>query len=71
MQQETLDLIPANTPETLGVTPRFVLQHNAISRSIHNLKNSPKRPSMGFVFINGSQTRLSPDAPRHGLLWAS
>jgi plasmid replication initiation protein len=26
-----------NTPETLGVTPRYVLQHNAISRSAHTL----------------------------------
>ena len=32
-----------NTPETLGVTPRFVLQHNAISRSIHNLSATAKK----------------------------
>lgn len=36
-------LLPANTPETLGVTPRFVLQHNAISRSIHNLSATAKK----------------------------
>jgi plasmid replication initiation protein len=35
--------IPANTPETLGVTPRFVMQHNAISRSIHNLSATAKK----------------------------
>jgi plasmid replication initiation protein len=32
-----------NTPETLGVTPRFILQHNAISRSIQNLSANAKR----------------------------
>lgn len=32
-----------NTPETLGVTPRYVLQHNAISRSIHNLSATAKK----------------------------
>jgi plasmid replication initiation protein len=26
-----------NTPETLGVTPRYILQHNAISRSKHGM----------------------------------
>jgi plasmid replication initiation protein len=30
-------LATVNTPETLGVTPRYVLQHNAISRSAHTL----------------------------------
>jgi plasmid replication initiation protein len=33
----------ANTPETLGVTPRYVLQHNAISRSVHNLSATAKK----------------------------
>ena len=32
-----------NTPETLGVTPRFVLQHHAISRSIHSLSATAKK----------------------------
>jgi plasmid replication initiation protein len=32
-----------NTPETLGVTPRYVLQHNAISRSIQNLSATAKK----------------------------
>jgi plasmid replication initiation protein len=35
MQQEELGFI--NTPETLGATPSYVLQHNAISRSAHGL----------------------------------
>jgi plasmid replication initiation protein len=37
-QDETI-----NTLETLGVTPRFVLQHNAISRSVHNLSATAKK----------------------------
>ncbi|MDR3335781.1 MAG: replication initiation protein [Treponema sp.] len=37
------ELFPDNTPESLGVTPRFVLQHNAISRSIHNLSATAKK----------------------------
>jgi plasmid replication initiation protein len=32
-----------STLETLGVTPRFVLQHNSISRSIHNLSATAKK----------------------------
>lgn len=34
---------PANTLETLGVTPRYVLQHNAISRSAHNMSATAKK----------------------------
>jgi len=30
------ELVVVNTTETLGVTPRYVLQHNAISRSAHS-----------------------------------
>ena len=37
------ELFAANTPEALGVTPRYVLQHNAISRSIHNLSATAKK----------------------------
>jgi plasmid replication initiation protein len=32
-----------NTPDTLGVTPRYVLQYNAISRSIQNLSATAKK----------------------------
>jgi plasmid replication initiation protein len=41
----TDELIPdlVNTPETLGVTPRYVLQPNAISRSAHNLSATAKK----------------------------
>jgi plasmid replication initiation protein len=35
--------VPVNTPETLGVTPRYILQHNAISRSIQNLSAMAKK----------------------------
>jgi plasmid replication initiation protein len=34
---------PLNTPNTLGVTPRYVLQHNAISRSIHKLSATAQK----------------------------
>jgi plasmid replication initiation protein len=34
---------PVNTPQTLGVTPRYVLQHNAISRSINTLSATAKK----------------------------
>ena len=39
----SLDLFTVNTPETLGVTPRYVLQHNAISRSAQNLSATAKK----------------------------
>jgi hypothetical protein len=32
-----------NTPETLGVTPRYVLQHNAISRGAHNMSATAQK----------------------------
>jgi plasmid replication initiation protein len=35
--------LDVNTPETLGVTPRYVLQYNAISRSIQNLSATAKK----------------------------
>jgi hypothetical protein len=34
---------PPNTPATLGVTPRYVLQHNAISRSKHALSTTAQK----------------------------
>ncbi|MDR3338087.1 MAG: replication initiation protein [Treponema sp.] len=34
---------PAITQETLGVTPRYVLQHNGISRSAHDLSATAKK----------------------------
>jgi plasmid replication initiation protein len=40
MQEEPFEV---NTPETLGVTPRYVLQHNVISRSAHNLSATAKK----------------------------
>ena len=32
-----------NSPESLGVTPRYILQHHAISRSIHSLSATAKK----------------------------
>ncbi|MDR1216572.1 MAG: replication initiation protein [Treponema sp.] len=40
-KQRTLEAV--NTPETLGVTPRYVLQPNAISRSAHGLSATAKK----------------------------
>jgi plasmid replication initiation protein len=37
------ELLPKNTPESLGVTPRYVLQHNAISKSAQNLSATAKK----------------------------
>ena len=35
--------VDINTPKTLGVTPRYILQHNVISRSSHNLSATAKK----------------------------
>ena len=52
MPCEALEITPINTPETLGVTPRYVLQHNAISRSIHNLSATAKKlTSMAMAML--------------------
>jgi plasmid replication initiation protein len=42
-QQRETEISEINTPETLGVTPRYVLQHHAISRSIHSLSATAKK----------------------------
>lgn len=42
-QEQSNNSVPVNTPDTLGVTPRYVLQHNAISRSIQNLSTTAKK----------------------------
>jgi hypothetical protein len=34
---------PINTPQSLGVTPHYVLQHNAISRSVNSLSATAKK----------------------------
>jgi hypothetical protein len=43
MSTESPETELVNTSESLGVTPRFVLQHNAISRSIQNLSATAKK----------------------------
>jgi plasmid replication initiation protein len=40
MQKELFEI---NTPETMGVTPRYVLQQNAISRSAHSLPATARK----------------------------
>ena len=37
------ELFPVNTPETLGVTPRYVIQHNSVSRSAHGLSATARK----------------------------
>jgi plasmid replication initiation protein len=41
--KKNLKMTDEATPETRGVTPRYVLQHNAISRSIQNLSANAKK----------------------------
>jgi plasmid replication initiation protein len=49
-----------NTPETLGVTPRYVLQHNAISRSIQNLSATAKKlTAMAMALIPPDLSNLT------------
>jgi plasmid replication initiation protein len=40
MQKE---LFETNTPETFGVTPRYALQHNVVSRSAHELSSTASK----------------------------
>ena len=37
------ELFPVNTPETLGVTPRYIIQHNSVSRSAHDLSATARK----------------------------
>jgi plasmid replication initiation protein len=43
MKETQQELFEVNTTETLGVTPRYVLQHNAVSRSAHNFSATAKK----------------------------
>jgi hypothetical protein len=43
MSNESSETELVNTPENLGVTPRFILQHNAVSRSAHNFSATAKK----------------------------
>jgi len=40
MQEEQLQI---NTPNTLGVTPRYIIQHNSVSRSAHGLSATARK----------------------------
>jgi len=37
------EIIDYNTPQTLGVTPRYMLQHNAITRGAHTLSTTAQK----------------------------
>jgi hypothetical protein len=54
------ELFEVNTTETLGVTPRFVLQHNAISRSAHNFSATAKKlTAMAMAMLPADLSTLS------------
>jgi hypothetical protein len=54
------ELFEANTPETLGVTPRYVLQHNAISRSAHDFSATAKKvTAMAMALLPSDLSTLS------------
>jgi hypothetical protein len=57
MQSELFDV---NTPEKLGVTPRYVLQHNAISRSAHSFSATAKKvTAMAMALLPQDLSSLS------------
>ena len=43
MSNESPETESVNTSESLGVTPRYVLQHSAVSRAAHNLSATAKK----------------------------
>ncbi|MDR1221095.1 MAG: hypothetical protein LBK73_16025 [Treponema sp.] len=53
MQETRQDLFETNTTETLGVRARYVLQHNAISRSAHSFSAAAKKlTAMAMALLN-------------------
>jgi plasmid replication initiation protein len=49
-----------NTPETLGVTPRYALQHNAISRSSHSMSaTASKLTAMAMSLLPSDMSSLT------------
>ena len=54
------DLIVTNTPDSLGVTPRYVLQHNAISRSAHAFSATARKiAAMAMALLPSDLSSLS------------
>jgi plasmid replication initiation protein len=54
------ELFEVNTTESLGVTPRYVLQHNAISRSAHNFSGTAKKlTAMAMALLPPDLSSLS------------
>jgi hypothetical protein len=63
------ELTAVNTPETLGVTPRYALQHNAISRSAHNMSATAKKltvMAMALLPPDLSSLAAAPKGKRKG-----
>jgi plasmid replication initiation protein len=53
-------LFEVTTPETMGVTPRYVLQHNAITRSAHNFSATAKKlTAMAMALLPADLSSLS------------
>jgi plasmid replication initiation protein len=60
MADQLLERTSVTTPETLGVTPRYVLQHNAISRSAHNLSATAKKlTAMAMALLPSNLSSLT------------
>jgi hypothetical protein len=54
------DLFEVNTPQTLGVTPRYVLQHNATTRSAHIFSATAKKlTAMAMALLPTDLSSLS------------
>ena len=59
-KKETADKLFPNTPESQGVTPRYVLQHNAVSRAAHNLSATAKKLTvMAMALLPADLSSLS------------
>jgi plasmid replication initiation protein len=54
------DLFESNSPDSLGVTPRYVLQHNAISRSAHAFSATARKiAAMAMALLPSDLSNLS------------
>lgn len=54
------ELFPVNTPETLGLSPNYILQHNAVSRSAHKFSDRAKKlTAMAMALLPADLSNLS------------
>jgi hypothetical protein len=58
MKAQSLEITAINTPESLGVTPRYVPQHNAISQSAHHF-SATARKLTALALLPPDLSRLS------------